>query len=285
MQNLTAIESNLSHSQCVQNMDSSIFGPVIFTYIMISLPTNGWVLSLMVSSPLFWTDRMDLFAFQLVSTELLFAFLELAILIASFHSSPTTLNIMITIAEGIVVARNNCQMSICVECFLAVVHPVLYLKYKPLRYRMSFFCLIWLQCALVIVIQMHMNMQKLALFTIYVTTFVYSFVINSFCCLSVLRALKQPSPGEGERVESSLIKKRAFNIVLIFQVITILSYVPQISVFVLSEKMNHGILCTFQALSYCMMLWLGLIYPVRYLCKAGKHLVIKDFFVNCFFFK
>lgn len=282
MQNLTAIESNLSDSQCIQNMDSSIFGPTIFTYVMFSLPTNGWVLWLMVSSPLFWTDRMDLFAFQLVSAELLFVFLQFSAMIAFIHPNPTALKILITIAEGMLVARNNCQMSICVECFLAVVHPVLYLKYKPLRYRMSFFCLIWLQTVLIIVIQIHMKTQKLTLFTISVITFVYSFVVNSFCCLSVLRALIRPSPGEGEKVESSLIKKRAFNIVLTFQVITILSYVPQISVFVLSKKLNHSILCIFQALSYCLMVWLGIIYPSIYLCKAGKHLVIKDFCVNCF---
>lgn len=282
MQNLTAIESNLSHPQCVQNMDSSIYGPSIVTYVLISLPTNGWVLSLMVSSPLFWTDRMDLFAFHLVSTELLFAFVELLIMIAFLFSSPTILKIMVQIAEGIVLARNNFQMSICVECFLAVVHPVMYVKYKPLRYRIRFCCLIWLQSLLITVIQIHLTAPKLTLFSIYVSTFVYSFVVNSFCCLSVLRTLKQPSPGEGEKVESSIIKKRAFNIVLIFQVITILSYVPQICVYVLSEEINHGILCVFQALSYCMMVWLGVIYPVVYLCKAEKHMVIKDFFAHCF---
>ncbi|XP_037619977.1 erythroblast NAD(P)(+)--arginine ADP-ribosyltransferase-like [Sebastes umbrosus] len=51
--------------------------------------------------------------------------------------------------------------------------------------------------------------------------------------LNFLRALKQPSPGEGERERSNLIKKRAFNLVLIFQVTTFVGFVPSVTMFFL----------------------------------------------------
>eukprot|EP00064_Thunnus_orientalis_P015415 superscaffoldBa00002854_g15467 len=50
--------------------------------------------------------------------------------------------------------------------------------------------------------------------------------------------LKQPSPGEGEKEGSNMIKKRAFNIVLIFQVTAFIGYVPLITTDLLNGKID-----------------------------------------------
>ncbi|KAL1253304.1 hypothetical protein QQF64_017997 [Cirrhinus molitorella] len=74
------------------------------------------------------------------------------------------------------------QCLICVERYLAVVHPVTFLKYKPLRYR-----------------------------------FLLALSIQLFCLVAVLRALKQSGPGERrrERMEENPMKRRAFHLILI----------------------------------------------------------------------
>lgn len=271
MQNLTAV--------CEY---SPLYAPAILSYILISVPTNGLVLWLMISSPLFWTDRMDLFEFHLVLSEILFGLLEILVIITFVYFNPDVVNRMLTLAKTIIITRNEFQSFVCVERYLAVIHPVLYLRYKPLRYRMSFSCVIWLQTILITVLQIHLFCDNQIGQSIYTVTFFYNFVINTFCCLSVLRALKQPSPGEGEREGSNLIKKRAFNIVLIFQVITFLGFVPLIIVFFLIENMDYDMLCIWQPLAYCNMLWFGMVYPIFYLRRVRKRLVINDLCVNCF---
>ncbi|KAG1942125.1 hydroxycarboxylic acid receptor 2-like, partial [Pimephales promelas] len=70
------------------------------------------------------------------------------------------------------------QCLMCAERYLAVVHPVTFLKYKPLRYRVI--------CCTAL-----------------------------FCCVAVLRALKQSGPGERgrEREEENHMKRRAFHLI------------------------------------------------------------------------
>lgn len=167
MQNLTA--------ECGLCRNSPVIYPAILPYVLISLPANGWVLWLMISSP-----------------------------VKMFFCSDNVKSVGMT-----------------ASCLLLV------------------------------------------------------FIVNSFCCLSVLRALKQPSPGEGERERSNLIKKRAFNLVLIFQVTTFVGFVPPVTMVLLVGKIDMETLCIWQPLAYSMMIWLGLIYPLLYLRRAGKHLVPK----------
>lgn len=87
--------------------------------------------------------------------------------------------------------------------------------------------------------------------------YTYCLSLFSFCCLSVLRALKHPSPGEGEKEEPSPI-------VLVFQVTTFFSYLPLISVFLLLSKLDDNML------GYSMTMWFRDLYPIMYLRKVRK---------------
>lgn len=268
VQNLTTTESNVSDSLCTLCVESSIYVPAILLYILLSLPTNGFVLWLMISSPLFGTERMEVLELHLVITEIMIVFVEILILSANFISNVNhnMMNLMIRFAETIIIARNQFQTCVCIERYLAVSHPVLYLRFKPLRYRMSFCCVIWLQVIFLTVLKM--DLCSSFSISIHIIYFMYDFSISSLCCLSALRVLKQPSPGEGEKEGSIVIEKRAFNIVLLFQVTTFLSYVPLITVFLLHDKIDSIQLCIWYPLTYCLMIWFGAIYPVFYLRKV-----------------
>ncbi len=110
----------------------------------------------------------------------------------------------------------------CVERYLAVVHPVTFLKYKPLRYRVICCTVVWiiglgscLSCTFTIV---------LCNFYIYVCCYSLQYFlflfIQLFCLVAVLRALKQSGPGErgSQREEENHIKRRSFYLILIITV-------------------------------------------------------------------
>lgn len=90
-------------------------------------------------------------------------------------------------------ARPLFQSCICVQRYFAVLHPVLFLKYKPLRYRLIISCLTWFIIFSGSLISVYFPESPTITFIFNLSTF----PLMLFCCLAILRALKQPGPGEG----------------------------------------------------------------------------------------
>ncbi len=84
-------------------------------------------------------------------------------------------------------------------CYLAVVHPVIFLKFKPLRYRVICCTAVWI----LTLGSCFCCMFTMVLFYNYVCFFFLQFFlflsIQLFCFVAVLRALKLSGPGERER--------------------------------------------------------------------------------------
>ncbi|XP_050948624.1 uracil nucleotide/cysteinyl leukotriene receptor-like [Labeo rohita] len=165
------------------------------------------------------------------------------------------------------------QCLICVERYLAVVHPVTFLKYKPLRYRAICCAAAWiiifgssLVCMFTL---MSSNINAHALF--FSLQFLLFLSIQLFCLVAVLRALKQSGPGEKgkKREEENHIKRRAIYLILITTVNMVITYVPIIisGVFIILRNNYHlaywapGLVCYVLA---------GFVQPVLYLHQAGK---------------
>ncbi|TNN54196.1 GPI-linked NAD(P)(+)--arginine ADP-ribosyltransferase 1 [Liparis tanakae] len=157
MGNLSAEDKNLTH-ECGLCLHSPVYDVTLLLYVLVSLPANARVLWLMVSSPAFWTSRMEVCAFHLVLAEMLFGFLGPPFLTLRHFVDARAADVMLKLINLIFTARIEFQNCVCFERYVAVVHPALY-----------------------------------------------------------CRALKQPSPGEGEQKGPNLVKKRAFKIVLLQQ--------------------------------------------------------------------
>ncbi len=118
----------------------------------------------------------------------------------------------------------------CVERYLAVVHPVTFLKCKPLRYRVICCSAAWI----IILGSCLICMFSFLLFTVCMYLWFLSLQcllllsIQLFCCVAVLRVLKQSGPGERgrERIKENHMKRRAFYLILITTVNTVITYVP-----------------------------------------------------------
>lgn len=270
MQNFTVSKANstITSEGCDPCLETSIFRLAILPYVLISVPANSCVLKLMVSSPGFWTNRMGMSEFHMVLSELLFGFVGVPLLVLSLNMKAPLTYIVVKVICIIFMARVQFQSTVCLERFVAVVHPVLYLRYKAFRYRMGFCCFIWLQTFLIGAVQLVFCREvNIDMNTTY---FVSVFCINSSCSFAILRVLKKPSPGERGKDRSSLAKRRAFNLVLFFQAIAVVGYLPLISVFYLSRIYSMDSLCVWEAITYSFMIWVGGTYPFIYLHKAWK---------------
>ena len=94
------------------------------------------------------------------------------------------------------ISRPLFQGCICVERYLAVVHPVTFLRYKLLRYKIMYCSVVWfITLGFCIVFLFNVKYAIEVLPGLYTVIFSLMF----FCCVSVLWALKQPNPGEGRR--------------------------------------------------------------------------------------
>ncbi|XP_042567364.1 G-protein coupled receptor 4-like [Cyprinus carpio] len=162
------------------------------------------------------------------------------------------------------------QCLICVERYLAVVHPVTFLKYKPLRYRV-------ICCTVVLIITLGSCLICLIIFIFSTITmqawffsmqFLLCLPIQLFCLVAVLRALKQSGPGERTR-ERDELKTRAFYLILITTVTMAITYVPTtISGFFTIVTQQFNLIAWIPSMT-CYVL-AGFVQPVLNLHRAGK---------------
>ncbi len=163
------------------------------------------------------------------------------------------------------------QCLICVERYLAVVHPVIFLKFKSLRYRVIcsvITCMSSLVSGGVNTFLMPQYMLNFFIF-LFIQFFLFLFT-QLFCCLAVLRALKQSGPGERgrERREENHMKRRAFYFILITTMSTVILYVPFIILLALfgSAQPADTVFCI---ILICFTL-VGLVQPLLFLYRVRK---------------
>ncbi|XP_077063570.1 uncharacterized protein LOC143715703 [Siphateles boraxobius] len=164
------------------------------------------------------------------------------------------------------------QCLICVERYLAVVYPVIFLKYKPLRYRVICCTAAWItilgSCFCYLFIDTKTGQIHKQFFSL---QFLLALCIQLFCVVAVLRALKQSGPGERrrEREEENHMKRRAFQIILITTISMTIIYVPFATVGLFTILTNHYIHKLWITGLICYVL-AGFVQPVLFLHRTGK---------------
>ncbi len=153
-----------------------------------------------------------------------------------------------------------------------MVHPVTFLKYKFLRYRVICCTAAWIiilgSCLCSMFTVLPHNIVHLWFLSV---QFLIFFFIQLFCLVAVLRALKKSGPGERgrERGEENHMKRRAFYLILITTVTMVITYVPYcIAGFftIVTKKLidAHWV----PGLVFYVLA--GFVQPVLYLHRAGK---------------
>ncbi|XP_045080860.1 P2Y purinoceptor 8 [Coregonus clupeaformis] len=238
--------------------------------LILSVPTNGYVLWLIATGA---GGRMasDFFSLNLALSEILVC-LSSVFFIVSTHVKTTAVFVLVTFGISLLyIGRPLFQSCVCVERYLAVVHPVVFLKYKPLRYRVGCCGVAWL-----------MVLGDCLFGVLLCGTSIYNYAYSGqnlilmflmlFCCLSVLRALKQPGPGEGdrEREGTNNRKMRAFKIILIILVSVSVSYLPVIVIMSLSDVLNVVALYFSHSIALSITVITGFVQPLLFLHRSEK---------------
>ena len=246
---------------------------------LVGAPANVWVLWLMLFSTSFRTDKMEAFEFSLAVNDLLYTFTSPVVLVGFLYFEQFPEYLLAAAQSLMYQGRSFFQTCICLERYLAVVHPVVFLKLRPLRYRVAILAPMWLINILVCFVFSYMCLRSSTTLT-YVFSLYQFFVfsINSFFCFSILWALFRPGPGdgkqrgggEGEKEGMNLIKKRAFTTVLIIEVAVVFAYLPDAVSMLLFMNMSLKTFCIFNCLFYFFNVVMGLVLPVLHLRRAGK---------------
>jgi len=193
-----------------------------------------------------------------------------------FHKFPF-LGIVVNALDGLAITGSPAfQCLICVERYLAVVHPVNFLKFKPLRYRVICSVIVWMASfgSSGIIVILYVFLPVLFLLFLFSHFFIFLF-IELFCLVAVLRALKQSGPGDRrrERKDENHIKRRAFYLILITTVTLLIVYVPYI--ILLSLFMAADGNTTFLSISSLCFTLAGLVQPLLFLYRMRKLPFIK----------
>ncbi|XP_030207051.1 hydroxycarboxylic acid receptor 1-like [Gadus morhua] len=158
------------------------------------------------------------------------------------------------------------QCCIGVERYLAVIHPLTFIRFKPLRFRVVCSGLMWVAVT-VILLSIGKVDEPEGIITI---SFFMTLSVIMFCCLSVLWSLKQPGPVETERTAGNIIKRRAFNIISLNLGNLLVTYLPTIVISSLKTILSLNIFFYLFISAMCLTVLGGIAQPLLHLQKAGK---------------
>lgn len=168
------------------------------------------------------------------------------------------------------------QLCICMESYLGVVHPVLFLRFKPLRYKLACCCATWVISLASCGFYFFTYINPLILYGN--SSFcMLIFCVMLFCCFSVLRALKRPGPGErgsGKKI-SNAKKRKAFRIIVMIMIsmaINLLCYIASVPAQCCFKLIEFR-----QILEVCLNIAIitAFIQPLIYLHKSGNLFCVK----------
>ncbi|XP_048021441.1 hydroxycarboxylic acid receptor 2 [Megalobrama amblycephala] len=263
--NFTTPESSTTYSFGLFDIMEMYAHSISFLF---GLPTNFYVLWLIITGTESGVASM-FFQLNLSVCEIGICVNSLFFIFAFWFSSLKTLvYFLIGLA---ITGRPLFQCLMCVERYLAVVHPVTFLKYKPLRYRVICSATAWIITLGSCFSSMFLPLNTIEQTWFFSVQFILFISIQLFCLVAVLRALKQSGPGERgrERKEENNMKRRAFHLILITTVNMVIIYAPYTvtGLFTIVTKQNIRALWSICLL--CFLL-LGFVQPLLFLYHAEK---------------
>lgn len=263
---LLPLASHLFHCADVQ-------APLIIN-IILGLPANVCVMCLIVAGP--GNKAAEILSLNQAICEVAICMANVISLIAIniTISNVTILTYFLFAVKftlGFIFSGRPLFMScICLERYLAVVHPVTFLKYKLLRYRLVQTIISWLTVMVCCTVLIWVPYSS-----IYYVSFVMAFtcfLVQLFCCVETLCALVRPGPGKEKRESNAIngAKLKAFKIIMITIVASTLHYPLFVFSLILHGHLSLEVISKlFCSATYIAMIT-GFIPPILYIYNSGK---------------
>ena len=237
--------------------------------LVLGLPTHVYILWLIVMGAGKSVASSEIFLLNLVITEALSCVASIFIVI-TYLSNVHFMTFIVFTSVLLCVSRPMFQCCICVERFLAVVRPVVFLRYKPLRYKVVCCGVTWVGvfgCSVGII-----SLKRLTHVLYFHLGYVgVMFSIQLICSVLILRALRQTRPGEGDRNgEMANTKLRAFKVVLLITVVMTVNYLPMMLLLVFHSFLSSSQLSLATSVYFAILVPIGFVQPLVFIHRAGK---------------
>lgn len=274
----------LQFSECSEfAYQSSVFTAFIYTSVFTLLPLS--VLILCEAIQRWWKQRHMSMPNRVNPSELITyntVVLELIGLLAfgcysygMYTYKGKIMRAAILLLFVVYLGRLLFQCLNCVERYLAVIHPVIYLSLKTERgimVRHGIMGCIWLLCLgmLLLLLLLSQDVPTIPFFMI----FAVGLLVISFCTISVLCALIHPGPGDvsGDKKKVHQTKKTAFFNIAVITVVLFVKYIGLLVCTALhaSSSLKSWDGCAALLSSFWFCLPSSLAMPLMFLCKGGK---------------
>lgn len=153
---------------------------------------------------------------------------------------------------------------ICLDRYMAVVHPITFTELKDRQHRTVLAIVVWLVIlayAAVKCVGNIVNFEK-----VFTGMILAAFAFMVFCNIAILWALRQSGPG-GDEMHP--VKKRAFKMVLIILAIIVFNYFPPVALFPFQEYFSPDVFhCYIHYVAFGLMDFSSSIQPMLYLSKG-----------------
>lgn len=261
---LCSIEMNSSFGAITHR---DILTAALSSNLIVGVPANTYVLWLILRSAKLGPD---IFYFNLSLEEIFFSASSIFYYVALYVSSHKSLEVFIFFRGLFFTGRPLFQCLLCLECYMMVEKPVLFLHFKPLRHRLTCCAVCWLLVVLSCFYNKFTYHDRRHLFTFFVQSLLFLLVVI-FCLVSVLRTLKSPGPGENNVQKKGKGKKlramKILSVTLMNMVVNfLLCLVPIPAQLFLTEPDFWRVLTVCSCLSYIT----GSMQVFIYLQRCGK---------------
>ncbi len=236
--------------------------------MVLSLPANGYILWLSVKE-MIQGQSTEIFIFNAALVEVVFCSSYVFIIQQYFFNCTHCKFGIYFPGLLLLVGRPLFQSCTCVERYFGVLHPVTFLKLKPMKYRIALSIIGWI---LIVISSFIVSVNIIELHQLVLPELLVFLSIKVFSCLMVLKALKRPGPGDNfKRKEgTNQDKLKAFRIIRIVLASAVLMYGPMIISLVLYYLIDlKRFLLTWSG-ALCIGVMTGFVHPFLYLKRVGK---------------
>lgn len=216
-------------------------------------------------------DRSLILTLNQVACEILFAILAPLFVLCYVNVKNLCIYYPIAFFTGTcMTSRFLFQCCVCFERYMAVVHPVTFLKYKAIKYRLTISVMIWTYAFIAGIV----SMFKLSELPLKLFVILYTMILSMmlFCSFSLLRGLRRPGPGAKGRDDGgvSSAREKAFKVVCLNLLIFLIQTIPVMVCFGIYFTLSYDAFTLAFIVGINIAILTSLLQPVLFLYQNGK---------------
>ncbi|KAK2815486.1 hypothetical protein Q5P01_025953 [Channa striata] len=253
---------------CLREFPQTSVAALISTSLL-SLPLRGQALWLQASSPI--TDKTDLFSVNLIVCDLFLTFVSLFAMVDNFIFLQIFQYMWSFLVSLVTYGRPLFQGFLCLERFLAVLHPTIFLRYRPLRYRLAILAPAWLSVLFISSVTVAVcvtHRDYITQFLLFQCTLqLLSFLISTISCLFIAGALIRPPPGDRWEQKGG---NGAFLVCILVQIYGVTCYLPMVVVTFGGHIWDERRICVVYIYNLWLILLSSCYFSMHHLHNMGR---------------